>query len=162
MNWLLALFFLSFMTSTASAQQRTSALERTAKKWAKENGVILTSGAMESLKRELSRPAAKTAQRKFSREGYGYGYRGDLESSNLVVAFLERFPILHVVVEPIPPRDYVILINGERQVATEESKYAVGRGKRTSVRVTRAGRPPCIWGPKLVEDDEEILCSLGQ
>jgi hypothetical protein len=102
------------------------------------------------------RPAAKTAegQRKFSRRGYGYGR----ESSNVLVALLERFPILHVVVQPVPPRDYVIVINGERQVATEESKYAVERGRRTNVRVTRVGRPPCIWGPKLVEDDEEIQC----
>lgn len=73
---------------------------------------------------------------------------------------LDQLPTIHVVVEPAPPRDYRIVINGEDCPPTEESQYAAPAGA-INVSVQRAGKKPCTWSGKLASGQaQQVKCSL--
>lgn len=75
--------------------------------------------------------------------------------------YLKRYPLIKVVVDPMPPRDYKVEINGKFYPATEQSLYGVPDGS-VSVRVLRENKPPCIWNG-IVEDGEDqtlVSCHL--
>ena len=71
---------------------------------------------------------------------------------------LDELPVIHIIVTPTPPLDYVVQINGHRYDATERSEYGVERGRVTVV-VYREGRQPCNWSG-LVEQNQQVQCRL--
>jgi hypothetical protein len=74
---------------------------------------------------------------------------------------LEMYPKLHIVVQPIPPRDYSVKINGRIYQATETSLYGVSSSVVVTVRVERLGKPPCEWSGKLPKGQvQTIACTL--
>ncbi|MDE5457640.1 hypothetical protein GWE18_33475 [Bradyrhizobium sp. CSA112] len=56
--------------------------------------------------------------------------------------WLQRFPTVRVVVQPTPPKDFLLTINGEQCPATEKAMYRVPAGAVT-IRVWRQGSAPC-------------------
>jgi hypothetical protein len=76
-----------------------------------------------------------------------------------LMAFLETFPTIRIVVQPAPPRDYSVVINGEECPATEQGVYKVPGGW-VDVRVERPGKPPCVWKGPLLKGKQEVACQL--
>jgi hypothetical protein len=74
---------------------------------------------------------------------------------------LRRFPNVRVSVQPTPPRDYIVEINGDRYEATEQGLYGIVPNAPVSVRVIREGKPPCAWQGAVREGTEQtIKCQL--
>ncbi|MCO6177464.1 hypothetical protein [Ciceribacter sp. RN22] len=78
----------------------------------------------------------------------------------LVSFQIERLPTITVVVDPAPPVDYLIEINGERVRAIDKGRYRVDKGD-VVVRVTRASRQDCFWrGTLQAGDEQQVTCKL--
>lgn len=78
----------------------------------------------------------------------------------LVSFQLELLPAITVVVDPVPPVDYLIEINGERVRTADKARYRVDIGD-VVVRVTRASRQDCIWkGTLQAGEEQKVACKL--
>jgi hypothetical protein len=74
---------------------------------------------------------------------------------------LQRYPQLHLLVEPVPPRDYSVKINGRAYDATEKALYGVASGVVIMVRIERSGKVPCEWSGTVSEGQvQTIPCTL--
>jgi hypothetical protein len=80
---------------------------------------------------------------------------GDLK---LIAAMIGKLPVIHLVVSPVPPRDYAVTINGTRYQATEESKYGVQPGP-VELKVERDARTPCVH-KIVVRQDQTVRCDM--
>jgi hypothetical protein len=77
-----------------------------------------------------------------------------------ISTWLERFPTIRLIVQPAPPRDYSVAINGEFCPPTERGLYKVPAGP-VEVRVTRGAKPPCVWSGNLADGlTQEVPCAL--
>jgi hypothetical protein len=77
-----------------------------------------------------------------------------------VGSLLEMFPNIRLVVQPVPPRDYIVEINDERYPATESGLYGVAPGT-VKVRVLRGTKPPCSWAGTVARGaDQVVSCNL--
>jgi hypothetical protein len=75
--------------------------------------------------------------------------------------FLQTYPRLHLVVQPVPPRDYSVKINGRTYQPTEAALYGVVAGAIVRVRIERAGKPPCEWTGTVSDGQvQNIPCTL--
>ena len=73
---------------------------------------------------------------------------------------LQSYPTVHVVVDPVPPRDYKVSINGDDCPPTEKGVYKVPSGN-VQVSVTRPNKTPCSWTGNLSDGREQLIqCSL--
>jgi hypothetical protein len=72
---------------------------------------------------------------------------------------LDTWPTIKLVVMPVPPRDYVVMLNGSRKNATEQSEYIVPRGTVVELVVSRPDMKPCEWKERVVKD-ELVTCRL--
>jgi hypothetical protein len=72
---------------------------------------------------------------------------------------LTRFPDIKIVVQPRPPLDYAVEINGSSYPATEKSLYGVAPGF-TKVRITREGKNPCVWEGIVTDKEQVVNCVL--
>jgi hypothetical protein len=74
---------------------------------------------------------------------------------------LQKFPQIHIVVQPVPPRDYSVKINGRIYDATERALYGVAAGAIVMVRIERVGKPACDWSGRVSEDQvQTVTCAL--
>jgi hypothetical protein len=73
-------------------------------------------------------------------------------------AVLDRLPVIHLIVSPVPPRDYSVTINGTHYEATEESKYGVRPGPVELI-VERGAIKPCLH-KLVVHQDQTIRCDM--
>jgi hypothetical protein len=73
-------------------------------------------------------------------------------------ALVRLLPVIHVVVSPVPPRDYVVDINGKEYPASVESKYGVRPGLVVLI-VRRKSLKPCVH-KIVVEKNETVRCKL--
>jgi len=83
-------------------------------------------------------------------------------SVEVIAMQLKKLPRITVTVSPVPPRDYVILINNQRNRARDrdEEVFAVEPGLVT-VHVSRKDKPDCTWrGNMAVGDEHELHCEL--
>ena len=83
-------------------------------------------------------------------------------SVDVVAMQLRKLPRIIVTVSPVPPRDYVILINSQRNRARDRDAevFAVEPGPVT-VRVSREEKPDCTWrGNLALGDEHELHCDL--
>jgi hypothetical protein len=73
---------------------------------------------------------------------------------------LQIYPQLHLAVQPVPPRDYSVKINGGIYEATEMALYGVSPDVLIMVRIERAGKA-CEWSG-LVSTGHvvEVKCTL--
>ncbi|WP_316199367.1 hypothetical protein [Bradyrhizobium sp. SZCCHNS2002] len=117
------------------------------KEWEERSGIVVTEDAMSDYFNWVDRSSTE--------KGMGLPIWKD---GRLAIQRLQKYPIIHIVVNPVPPRDYVIRINGKVYEATERSEYAVKQGP-VAVEVTRKDRPPCLWRGS-AKPVQEILCSL--
>jgi hypothetical protein len=66
-------------------------------------------------------------------------------SKENITIFLDRYGTLQLRIQPVPPRDYHVAINGEAAgTMTEKALYKVPPGV-ASVSVTRSPAPACEW-----------------
>jgi hypothetical protein len=75
------------------------------------------------------------------------------------IAAVQMLPRIHLVVNPVPPRDYVVKINGREYPATPESMYGVAPGSSVEVVVTRGTLQPCER-TLVVRKDETVTCEF--
>jgi hypothetical protein len=77
--------------------------------------------------------------------------------------YVQSLSIIKLQVEPVPPRDYQVVINGETiNQPPDESIYKVLPGN-AAVSVTRAAIAPCIWhGPLTAGETQVVTCKLEQ
>jgi hypothetical protein len=83
-------------------------------------------------------------------------------SAEIVVMQLQKLPRITVTVAPVPPRDYVILINNQKNPARnrDQEVFAVDPGP-VVIQVTRKEEPDCKWQGNLALGDEHHLhCDL--
>lgn len=74
---------------------------------------------------------------------------------------LQTYPQLHLVVQPVPPRDYSVTINGQTYDATDMGLYGVVPGATITVRVERPGKQPCDWSGQVMGGQvQTIACTL--
>jgi hypothetical protein len=59
-------------------------------------------------------------------------------SFDAVTAFLQKFATVHLDVEPVPPRDYKVNINGEDCDATDQKQAGWSKRRSQTVRVLQA------------------------
>lgn len=88
--------------------------------------------------------------------GASAGYFGWI--ADWVMPSLRKLPTIQLTVNPSPPRDYQVKINGEECPATEQGRYAVAPGDIV-VSVTRTGRPECAWRGR-VTADTTVTCDF--
>jgi hypothetical protein len=75
-----------------------------------------------------------------------------------VFQLLQTYPKVHLVVQPVPPKDYTVKINGKLYGTMDE--YLVPTGTLITFKVERAGKMPCDWSGQVVEDNMQIVCTL--
>ena len=73
---------------------------------------------------------------------------------------MEKFSTIKLEVQPAPPRDYKVVVNGEECPATEEGVYKVLPGD-SSINVSRPNLPVCQWrGPLTAGQTRVVNCRL--
>lgn len=77
-----------------------------------------------------------------------------------IVSVLKTYPVISLVVKPVPPKDYIVQINGKPYPATDQSQYAVARG-HVEVKVERPGAKLCEWD-KDIEKNEIVTCDFSE
>jgi len=82
------------------------------------------------------------ARQRESEEGYASADPSQPGTIRNVALWLERFPTIRVVVQPTPPKDFLLTINGESCPSTEKAMYRVPVGE-VKVRVWRPGTSIC-------------------
>ena len=84
----------------------------------------------------------------------------DLKPAKSIDFWLEKYPVIRIVVQPAPPRDYKVSINGQDCPATEKGLYKVPIGI-VDVRIQREGKPPCVWSGRLTNGGkQEVACNF--
>jgi hypothetical protein len=74
--------------------------------------------------------------------------------------YLQKFSTIKITVDPVPPRDYGVVINGDNCPATEKGEYKVMPGA-SIVKVTRATKPSCEWRGSIAEGATQfVACKL--
>ncbi|MCJ2079888.1 hypothetical protein [Methylobacterium sp. J-090] len=77
-----------------------------------------------------------------------------------VGGFLDALANIQIKVRPLPPRDYIVTINGRSYPASERSIYAIPPGI-VQISVSRKGKHPCQWaGAVGTEGDKVLDCRL--
>jgi hypothetical protein len=142
-------FAIAIVTSPALAQSRPD-IDALADRWSADKQMHIPNSVRNFVKVAVTQEATGLMSRSTSRE----------ELTRALSGWLERFPTIHLVVQPAPPRDYSVAINGEDCPATERGLYKVPFGS-VEVRVVRTGRPPCVWSGKLVDGrTQEVSCNF--
>jgi hypothetical protein len=73
---------------------------------------------------------------------------------------IERYSTIRLSVQPAPPRDYTVAINGEDCQAIESGVYKVPNGP-VEVRVVRPGKTPCRWSGRVTDGrTQEVVCNF--
>jgi len=83
-------------------------------------------------------------------------------SGEVVAMQLRKLPRITVTVSPVPPRDYVIRINNQRNRARDRDAevFAVEPGL-VAVQVSRKDKPDCTWkGNMALGDEHQLHCDL--
>jgi hypothetical protein len=135
-----------FVSLPAVAQDPLDWIDR----WADDNQVYVT---------KQVRAEAQSQQVIVDEEG---NVRSPTHPSESQTAWtwMARFPTIHLIVQPTPPRDYEVTINRENCPATERSLYKVPAGP-IELRVERSGKAPCLWSGTLVDSrTEEVSCNF--
>jgi len=87
-------------------------------------------------------------------------YLLSFRSVQSATAFFEKYSTIKLIVNPAPPRDYKVIVNGEECPATEAGTYKVMPGESV-VNATRPSKPQCEWhGPIAPGAVQEVNCSL--
>jgi hypothetical protein len=146
-------FAIAILTPPALAQSDSDVL---AQRWGAANQVYVTKKAREyahKMTLEEQKPQALIVAEP----------PPDVRRERIAPLFnrwLERFPTVHLVVQPTPPRDFTVAINGEACPATERGLYKVPGGK-VEVQVVRLGKPPCVWNGYLESGRmQEVSCNF--
>lgn len=85
---------------------------------------------------------------------------GSTLKPELISLKLEKMPCITVVVDPVPPVDYRIEINGDPVRVNDKGRYRVDAGE-VVVRVTRAARQDCHWkGTLQLGAEQQVACKL--
>ena len=143
------------LTSSASAQSPAD-LKRFTDSWAKQNKVFVTASA----RRQLSEKFVSIAN--YPKGGAAPARRAARAKTEVrlaAFALLEKFPTIHLTVQPVPPIDYTVAINGQ-DCPPDRGAYKVPVGN-FEIQVVRSGKPPCLQKGILSEaETRAIACKL--
>lgn len=131
---LLSLCFAA-LAQTTTMELRTDEADARIYEFGLKSGVVLTNEAISAVK-----------------DSVGTG------NDEMLATMIGKFPVIHVIVSPVPPRDYTVVINGRRYEATEESKYGVRPGS-VDLMVERGALRPCIH-KLVVHQDRDVECEM--
>jgi hypothetical protein len=166
---------LFFGSTSASAEIIEQRLHEATDAWTNETGEYVPRIVRQTYIRGLSGHLASNApglpnivppdptndpDRRSDLKGLG-SMTNDPEFSKMVLGmWLRQFPLLKVIVQPTPPKEFLLTINGEPCPATEKATYRVPRGA-IRVRVWREGRPLCEKTYNTVDRGEYLMeCAL--
>ena len=156
MKVLIILIFTVLLTSSASAQSPAD-LKRFTDSWAKQNKVFVTASA----RRQLSEKFLSVANPKGRIGKYPQGRAARVKTEVRLAAFaiLEKLPTIHLTVQPVPPIDYTVAINGQ-DCPPDRGAYKVPVGG-FEIQVVRSGKPPCLQKGILSEGETRaVACKL--
>jgi hypothetical protein len=160
MNLPLVVLAVSLVTSPGLAQSRPEV--DLINRWATDKQVYVTKQAREKTQAQAARTAG---ERTLKVEGVGVRAsqttaEAQEQAARTLNGWLENFPTIRLIVQPAPPRDYSVAINGEDCPPTERGLYKVPSGL-VQVRVERAGKPPCVWSGRLTDGrTQEVPCNF--
>jgi hypothetical protein len=87
-------------------------------------------------------------------------YLNSFRTEQSLTGFLQRFATIKLIVNPAPPRDYKVVVNGEECPATEAGIYKVMPGK-SAISTTRPSKPTCEWSGSIAPGAvQEVNCAL--
>jgi hypothetical protein len=146
-----ASFAISRVTSTVLAQS-SSQIEGWINRWAAENEVYVTKGVRREVRGTFSWPRPRGGKPVATNVEPIDPYR--------VRVWIAKFPIIRLIVEPTPSKDYTVTVNGEDCTGQTREMYKVPTGN-AEVRVERPGKPPCVWiGRVNMGQTQEVACKF--
>lgn len=145
--------------TSASAQTLEQKLHQATDAWTMQTGIYVPVSVRQHYFKELATQASAAVEKKF---GGSSSVLATIQSNSLAKAetkemesatnqiattqnvglWLQRFPTIRVIVQPTPPKEFLLTINGEACPATEKAMYRVPAGTVT-VRVWRQGSAVC-------------------
>jgi hypothetical protein len=141
------------LTSSASAQSPAD-LKRFTDSWAKQNKVFVTASARRQLSEKFPSIAKYPTGEPARRDA-----RAKTDVRLAAFALLEKFPTIHLTVQPVPPIDYTVAINGQ-DCPPDRGAYKVPVGN-FEIQVVRSGKPPCLQKGILSEGETRaVACKL--
>jgi hypothetical protein len=161
MKLLLVVFALSFVIWPVLAEPLVDNL---IDRWAAEKQIYVTKRAREETRKAFSSVSECPKKSKDGKcigvQGRGIELRNARPAANELRGWIEKFPIIRVIVEPTPPRDYTITVNGEDCTSHNKDAFKVPAGV-AEVRVERLGKPPCVWSGHVTSGrTQEVACNL--
>ncbi|WP_166299588.1 hypothetical protein [Bradyrhizobium sp. 2S1] len=88
------------------------------------------------------------------------GYLQSFRTVERTTVILEKYSTIRLLVNPAPPRDYNVTVNGEVCPATEAGIYKVMPGESV-VNATRPKKPKCEWRGSIAPGAvQEVKCAL--
>ena len=146
--------------ASASAQTFEQKLHRATDAWTVQTGIYVPVSVRQHYFREMTTQVAATVD-KFGGssnvlatiQSHTFGkadttaidkaaVANQMATTHNVGLWLQKFPTIRVIVQPTPPKEFLLTINGEACPATEKAMYRVPAGTVT-VRVWRQGSPVC-------------------
>jgi len=166
----LSLFSIAFVKIDCAQTEESYDLRQALESWSSEHKVVVTKSMQKALEWELSSTFTSNGlwgERLASADSTAENQRKDRESQRdysweqrrKVWSILGKYPTLHLVIEPVPPRDYSIEINGAIYPVTDASMYGVAPGS-VKVRVYREGKSPCIWSGVATAPTQTVNCKF--
>jgi hypothetical protein len=127
--------------------------------YASSTGAYITTGA-----RQFAKTIPKSKHEKWAKWRRPlYAYAGGSSSSSWswnTFAIVSKLPTVVLSVQPVPPKNYQVWINGEKCPLTDTAKYLVPPGT-IQVKVTYPGKTPCNWSGTLSgSDEQEVDCAF--
>jgi hypothetical protein len=140
---IIALFVLITCTSTGMTQSLEQQVNREADEWTAKTGIYVPQSVRQSRLRESE--LDKLQRDKRSAQVAAVIVEKNEPDANKTVGsafWLDTLPTIRVLVQPKPPQDFQLTINGESCPATEKAMYRVPAGAVT-VKVWRQGTAVC-------------------
>jgi hypothetical protein len=129
-------------------------------RWAIVEDVFVTKSVRKAVYAQVVAPNSKSPSMTRTRLDEPRSRTTTEKAERSILSWIARFPVIRIVVQPTPPRDYSVEINGEDCPPTEKGLYKVPIGK-VVVRIVREGKPPCVWSGQLTDGGkQEVACNF--
>ncbi len=158
------------LSQVAFAQQTTEEFAKKVKssieKFSNSTGIVITKGVRRTIVSAGPPKPYRVSRRRRRRKAWGrnhsdsYSWSPSYWFSPTITSLLQKYPIISLVVRPVPPMDYIVRINGEAYPATSKSQYAVSPG-HVALKIERSGQKPCEWNED-VDKNETVTCDFSQ
>jgi hypothetical protein len=90
----------------------------------------------------------------------GVAFANKVVTVEYAIFQITRAPTIKLTVEPVPPRDYVVELNGKLVESTVRGEYKPAPGP-TTFRAKRTNKEDCVWGGVLADGQvQPVSCQL--